>query len=325
MCLPSIISAADKDKIAAYAAKFREVSRSPFGADDEIGMLNLIDPKRSQELLARADVSRAFDLSVDLFMGMPSWVKAGDPPFQQWMTHTPSGTVLDDYPGVGPEQNQLVSYSGDAISMYTHTGTHIDTLNHFGYNKKIWNGFTEVDHLSSRHWIKCGADKLPPIISRAVLFDVAALHGVDVLPDNYGIGADDLENALRHQGTSFYPGDIAIIRTGRMRRWPDAAAYIDNSPGLNLDGATYLAQLGASMIGADNSALEQMPADDPENWQVVHTYLLAEAGVPIMELVDCEAISAEREFEFVFIGASLKIRGATGAPIRPLALPIASR
>ena len=324
MCVPSLITEADKEKIAAYAARFREVSLSPFGPNDEIGMLNLIDPKRSKEMLTRADASRVFDLSVDLFIGMPSWVKAGDQPFQQWMTHTPSGTLEDNYTGMGRDQNELVAYSGDAISMYTHTGTHIDTLNHFGYNKKIWNGFTEVEHLSSRHWVKCGADKIPPIVSRAVLFDVAALHGVDVLPDNYGIGAKDLKAALARQGTEFYPGDIAIIRTGRMRHWPDAQRYIDNSPGLNLEGATYLARLGASMIGADNSALEQMPANDPENWQVVHTYLLAEAGVPIMELVDCEAISAERIYEFAFIGASLKIRGATGAPLRPLALPFSS-
>ncbi|MGO3147889.1 MAG: cyclase family protein [Leucobacter sp.] len=325
MCIPSIISEADKDKIAAYAAEFREVSRSPFGPDDEIGMLNLIDPQRSKDMLTRADASRAIDLSVDLFIGMPSWVKAGDQSFQQWMTHTPTGTVQDDFTGKGREQNELVAYSGDAISMYTHTGTHIDTLNHFGYNKKIWNGFTEVDHLSSRHWIKCGADKIPPIISRAVLFDVAALHGVDVLPDNYGIGAKDLHDALARQNTTFYPGDIAIVRTGRMQRWPDPQKYIDNSPGLNLEGATYLARLGASMIGADNSALEQMPANDPENWQVVHTYLLAEAGVPIMELVDCEALASEKMYEFAFIGASLKIRGATGAPIRPLALPFTAR
>lgn len=324
MCIPTLVTEADKLRIAAYANRFREASRSPFGADDEIGMLNLIDPARSKSMLQRADASRTVDLSVDMFMGMPSWVKAGDPAFQQWMTHTPNGTIHDNLTGAGPEQNALVSYSGDAISMYTHTGTHIDTLNHFGYRGRIWNGFNEVEHLSSRHWIKCGADKIPPIIARAVMFDVAALHGVDVLPDNYGIGAGDLENALKRQNTTFSPGDIAIVRTGRMRNWPDVNAYIDNSPGLNLEGATYLARLGASLIGGDNSALEQMPADDPENWQVVHTYLLAEAGIPIMELVDCEELSRQGMYDFAFIGASLKIRGATGAPLRPLALPFTS-
>ncbi|MGI8305991.1 cyclase family protein [Saccharopolyspora hattusasensis] len=285
-------------------------------------MLNLLSPESAREVIRRADGGAAIDLSVDMFVGMPSWVKAGDPAFQQWMTHTPKGTILDDLTGAGDVQNRLVSYSGDAVSMYTHTGTHIDTLNHFGYHGEIWNGFSAAQHLSSRHWTKCGADKIPPLIGRGVLFDVAGLHGLDVLPANYGIGADDLRAALKRQGTTFLPGDIALVRTGRMTQWPDPARYIDNSPGLNLEGARFLARAGAALIGGDNSALEQMPADDPENWQVVHTYLLGEAGVPIMELVDCERLAAESIHEFAFIGAGLKIRGATGAPMRPIAMPL---
>lgn len=322
MCGPEFITEETRRKIAAHAATFRQVTRSPFGPDDEIGMLNLLSPAAARDVVSRSDAGAAMDLSVDMFMGMPSWVKAGDPAFQQWMTHTPSGTVLDDLTGAGRDQNELVAYSGDAVSMYTHTGTHIDTLNHFGYRGEIWNGFTASQHLSSRHWTKCGADKIPPIIGRGVLFDVAGLHGVDMLPDNYGINADDLRACLRRQGVEFRVGDIALVRTGRMTQWPDAARYIDNSPGLNLDGATYLAQLGASVIGGDNSALEQMPAQDPENWQVVHTYLLGEAGVPIMELVDCEELAGHEIHEFAFVAAGLKIRGATGAPMRPLAMPL---
>ncbi|RJQ76717.1 cyclase family protein [Amycolatopsis panacis] len=322
MCGPELITEATRHKIAAYAAEFRKVSRSPFGSGDEIGMLNLLSADKAREVVRRADGGAAIDLSVDLFMGMPSWVKAGDPPFQQWMTHTPDGTLLDNLTGAGDTQNRLVSYSGDAVSMYTHTGTHIDTLNHFGYHGEIWNGFSAAQHLSSRHWTRCGADKIPPIIGRGVLFDVAGLHGVDMLPDNYGIGAEDLRDALKKQGTTFSPGDIALVRTGRMTQWPDPVRYIDNSPGLNLSGARFLAEAGAAVIAGDNSALEQMPARDPENWQVVHTYLLGEAGVPIMELVDCEQLAAESLYEFAFLGAGLKIRGATGAPMRPLAMPL---
>lgn len=324
MCGPALISEATRNKIAAYCAEFREVTRSPFGPDDEIGMLNLLTPEASREVLHRADGGSVIDLSVDYFVGMPSWTKAGDPNFQQWMTHTPAGTVLDDITGVGREQNELVSYSGDAISMYTHCGTHIDTLNHFGYNGQIWNGFSAQEHISSRHWTKCGADKIPPIIARGVLFDIAALHDTDVLPDNYGIGADDLREAMQRQHVEFRPGDVALVRTGRMRAWPEIDAYIDNSPGLNLEGARFLARLGASVIGGDTLALEQMPGADEENWQVVHTYLLGEAGVPIMEVVDCEQISAEQLYEFAFVAASMKLRGATGAPMRPLAMPLRS-
>ena len=106
---------------------------------------------------------------------------------------------------------------------------YVDALNHIGYGGTIFNGFTEAEHLGSRHWHRAGADRHPPVITRGVLLDVAALHGVDELPPSHAIGPADLE------------------------------------------------ELGA-------------------------------AGV----------------HEFAFIGACLKIRGATGSPIRPLALPLRS-
>jgi kynurenine formamidase len=143
-----------------------------------------------------------------------------------------------------------------------------------------------------------------------------------VLPLSYGIGPDDLEGCLKHQRTELRPGDVVMVRTGRMRAWPDPAAYINDAPGLNRAGAEYLAKGGAVTIGGDTLALEQVPSTDPENWQVVHTYLLAEAGVPIMEVVDLEALAAEKVFEFCFFGACLKLRGATGSPMRPVALPL---
>src|SRR5207247_372807 len=105
--------------------------------------------------------------------GMPSWQGAGDPHYQFWMTHTPNGTIVSDPMRAGSEMNGHVSYSGSAISMYTHTGTHIDALNHFGLDGKIWNGFTAKEHLGDRGWTVAGAEKLPPIIARGVLIDMA--------------------------------------------------------------------------------------------------------------------------------------------------------
>lgn len=324
MCGPSIVTEADKNRIAAYSAAYRQVSKSPFGPEDEIGMLNLMSPESMREVMRNADAGKVFDLGVDYFLGMPSWIAAGDPPYQIWMSHTPKGTVSDDPLRLGREHNELVGYSGDCVQMYTHCGTHFDTLNHFGYHGKIWNGFSADEHLGSRHWMVAGADKQPPIIARAVLFDIAGLHGVDVLPDSYGIGAADLQAAMQRQGVEFRVGDVAMIRTGRMSVWPDADKYMPNEPGLNREGAEFLARSGAILIGGDNLALEQLPTAEPDNWQVVHTFLLAEAGIPVMEVVDLEALAGEGISEFAFIGACLRLRGATAAPMRPLAMPLTS-
>jgi kynurenine formamidase len=208
--------------------------------------------------------------------------------------------------------------------MYTHTGTHIDALNHFGYHGTIFNGYTAHEHLGSRAWRKAGAEKHPPIIARGIMLDIAALIGVDVLPPSYGIGEADLRGALKHQGTQLMPGDVVIVRTGRMRLWPDRATYLPNPPGLNREGAEFLTKAGAIMIGADNHSLEQAPSADPENWQVVHTYLLAEAGVPILEIAYLEDLAEDRVYEFAFMGACIRFRGATGSPMRPIAMPLRS-
>ncbi|MBV9218188.1 MAG: cyclase family protein [Methylobacteriaceae bacterium] len=322
MCTAYLVDEATKQRIAAYGAKFRQVSASPFGKDDQIGMLNLIDASTRQAILSRADAGKVFDLAVDHFIGMPGWIAANDPAFQIWMTHTPRGEELADVMKVGFDHNKLVSYSGDAISMYTHCGTHVDSLNHFGYNGKVFNNFTSEDHLGSRHWTVNGADKHPPVIARGILLDVAGLHGLDMMPPSHGIGPEDLEGCLRHQKTELRCGDVVMVRTGRMRAWPDPAAYMTNPPGLTRAGAEFLAKGGAIIIGADNHCVEQSPSADPQNWQVVHTYLLAEAGIPMMEIVNLEELAEEKVYEYAFLGACIKLRGATGSPMRPIAMPL---
>ncbi len=314
MCVPP--------PIAARTAQPGSPSSSPFGPDDEIGMLNLITAESRRRVLEAADPARVFDLSVDYFVGMPSWTANGDMSFQIWLNHTPAGTLIDDSPGVGRAINERVGYSGDSIAMYTHTGTHIDSLCHWGYGGTIWNGFTEAEHLGSRHWTVAGTDKQPPIVARGILLDVAGLHEVDDLPDSHPIGRADLEAACTRQNVEVQPGDVVLVRTGRMNRWPDVSEYLAPAPGVNLEGAAFLAEAGAIVIGADNVALEMIPPETTDHWSPVHTYLLAECGVAILELAWLEELAAAKVYEFAFVGACMRIRGATGAPIRPLALPL---
>jgi kynurenine formamidase len=323
MCEVCYVDEAMKHKIIAYNAEFHKVTKSPYGADDEIGMLHLIDAQSRSAILARADASKVFDLSVDHFIGMPGWFGAGDQPYQIWMTHTPNGEVVGNSMGVDLKANQLVAYSGDSISMYTHCGTHIDTFNHFGYDGEIFNGFSADKHLGSRVWDRCGAEKLPPIFARGVLLDVAGLHGVPTLPPSHAIGEADLKGCLAKQQLKLRPGDVVLIHTGQMKLWP-SMAFVANTPGLNREGAEFLAKHGAIMIGADNLTLEQTPTQGGLNFFPVHTYLLAEAGIPILEMAQLDELVEERVYEFAFFGACIKLRGATGAPMRPVAMPLAA-
>ena len=300
-----------------------EVGRSPWGSDDQVGRLNLMTDASRLAILSRVASGRVYDLSVEYFVGMPSWHAIGDPRYQFWLTHTPRGTAVDDPLGVGQAANAHVSYTGDAVSMYTHMGTHIDALNHFGLNGRIWNGFAADQHLGDKGWRKAGAETIPPIIARGVLIDVAAAKGLEELPPSYRISAEDLRQALKRQRTELRPGDVVLIRTGRMRQLVDADAYMAEPPGLSIAAARLLIEEGGAIsVGADNLSFETFPPEVEGNWIPVHTYLLAQQGVTIMEVVDLQALARDRVYEFAFIGASLKFRGASGAPMRPLAIPV---
>lgn len=299
------------------------VGISPWGPDDEIGRLNLMTAKSQSTILSRISGGTVYDLSVEYFIGMPSWRAAGDPHYRIWMTHTPHGTVTDDPLSVGVNMNEHVSYTGAAISMYTHMGTHIDALNHFGLNDEIWNGFSASQYLGDRGWKRAGAENIPPIIARGVLIDVAAAKGLEMLPDGYRITPQDLIETLGKQNTILREGDVVLIRTGRMKLYDNTDAFMANPPGMGIDAARFLVEKnGAMIVGADNLSFEAFPSEVEDNYVPLHTYLLAQKGAPIMELVFLDELSKDRVYEFAFIGGSLKLRGSDAAPMRPIAISL---
>jgi kynurenine formamidase len=302
-----------------------KVSASPWGPDDEIGRLNWITPETNAAILDHLDGAHLFDLNVEYFVGMPSWVAAGDPPYGICMTHTPQGSIHDNLSGVGASAHERYSYCGDSVHFYTHCGTHVDTLNHLGHHGMFWNGWTADKDLGSRIWMKGGLEKYPPIIARGVLLDVAGMHGVDCLPEGYGITPQDLQDCVSKQGVELRKKDVVLVRTGRMTVWPDFDGYLLKPPGINLPAAKWLCEeAGAMCIAGDSIGLEVMPWDEEDAFLPVHAYMFATAGAQIIEVVDMEEIAAEKQYEFAFLGFPMKLRGATGAPMPSYAVPIRS-
>ena len=304
------------------AQRSEEAGISPWGPDDEIGTLNMMTEQSKAEILRRIRNGKTYDLSVEYFVGMPSFHILGDPPYQYWLTHTPRGTVVGNPNGLGNDMNEKVSYTGDAISMYTHMGTHIDALNHFGLNGKIWNGYSADQHLGDKGWKKTGAEVIPPIIARGVLIDVLMSKGLEQLPPNYRINKDDLQKALASEKISLRKGDVVLIRTGQARHFKNAGKFLDQYAGINLEAVRWLIEdQQVMLLGADNLSFEAFPPERTDNWVPVHTYLLAEKGVMFIEQMDLEELAKDKVYEFAFISASLKLRGASAAPMRPIAIP----
>lgn len=318
-----LIAALTLGLAVASTSTHAQVGTSPWGPDDEIGRLNLMTSSSQAAVLSRLAGGKTYDLSVEYFIGMPSWQAAGDPHYRLWMTHTPRGNAVADPLGLGSVINEHVSYTGAAISMYTHMGTHIDALVHFGLDGKVWNGFSADKHLGDRGWTRGGAENIPPIVARGVMIDVAGSKGLAMLPDNYRITRGDLIEALAWQNTVLAEGDVVLIRTGRMQRYADAAAYMANPPGLGMAAARFLVEeAGAMIVGADNLSFEAFPSEVEGNYVPLHTYLLAQTGTPIIELAYLEELSRDQIYEFAFFGGSLKLRGSDAAPLRPIAIPL---
>jgi kynurenine formamidase len=295
-----------------------KVSKSPWGPDDQIGRLNMMTPASQAAVLARVDGSQVFDLAVDYFLGMPSWTAAEDPKYDIWMTHTPQGTVNDNLSSAGRAANEAYSYAGSAITMYSHTGTHLSGLNHIGHHGRFWNGWTAEAQLGSRAWTVGG--NFPPIVARAVLLDVAGSKGVESLPDSYAITVGDLRDALARAACELGEDDIALVRTGRMSRWPDRERFLNAPPGLGLDSAKFLCEeLGCMCVGVDAGG-EALPPDSPDSFLPVHAYLFATAGTPLFENLWLEEVARVRLYEFAFLAFPLKLLGSTGLPTRPVGI-----
>jgi kynurenine formamidase len=158
---------------------------------------------------------------------------------------------------------------------------------------------------------------MPPVITRGVLIDVAKTKGVSVLPDGYVITAHDIEDTLMHQNTVMGPNTAVLVRTGFYQHLRNSnPVYRDCIAGLGLEAAKLLLERGMILAGADNMTIEALPPYD----HPVHRFLLVHNGVTHLENLYLEALSAKQVYEFLLIVTPLRLVGATGSWVTPLAI-----
>jgi len=156
------------------------------------------------------------------------------------------------------------------------------------------------------------------VVCRGVLLDLLGQSAR--LEAGRAITASDLQRALREVGTELHPGDAALIRTGWLARFDERdLTWYEGEPGIDLDAARWLADQGVVLVGADNFAVEVVPAASGEPLPV-HLALLQERGVYLLELVDLEPLARAAVSTFTFILAPLRITGGVASPVNPLAI-----
>ena len=198
-----------------------------------------------------------------------------------------------------------------------HSGTHIDALSHQAENLTLHGG-VHVDEgvQTSVGFRKLGIETMAPLVTRGVLLDVA---GDRRLEPDYAITAEDLDRASRVEIRS---GDAVLVRTGFGALWSKPDEYL-HAAGVSAAGSRWLIEREVAAVGADNIAFDLMSGvPDPELKVTLpgHVLLLVRAGIPIIENLNLEELAAAKVYEFLFVCLPLKMRGATGSPVRPIAI-----
>lgn len=258
------------------------------------------------------------------FTGMPLF--PGHPPFQVLNYRTPRGIRVSGATPWGPVNDAGLGYMAEYLMASSHSGAHIDALAHMtvGEDMHWYGGGNPDEHLSDSGPTFGDASTMPPFFTRGVLVDVAGHRGVEALPAGDPVGVDEVRQILADEGVAVEPWDVVLFRTGYLGMWPDAerlAAHRTAGPDISV--ARWLLERGVVAAGSDTETFEVQPAPDlgPEgNPQPVHTALLIENGVYILEGVDTEELARRKVYEFCFVALPLKIRGATGSMVDPVAI-----
>lgn len=290
---------------------------SRWGAGDQIGAGNLLTVERRLAALRSVQSGRIYDLSHEIGANAPYLLPNQTPYLLSiWASFRDSikrrrATGATNDAGTNLER----------VEMTMHVGTHIDALGHFSIGDRLYNGNSAAEVVTDWGLDRLGIEHAPPMIARGVLLDVAGLDGGQFLEPGRTVSPDDLQRAADAAGVVVKAGDIVLIRTGWGRFFGiDNTRYVAGEPGIDVAAAHWLTSRDVVAIGCDNMAVEVLPNPDRSLMMPVHQHVLAEAGVYLIENLALEELAAERVYSFCFILLATKYKGATGCPVRPVAL-----
>jgi kynurenine formamidase len=255
---------------------------------------------------------QVFDLATELASGMPVGSTESFGGFRVTPYRTPACLAR-------PHDPPAADYSTELVQGTPHLGSHIDAPAHVQAYGRVFGGQRAADVYDDFGWRANGVETVPPVITRGVVLDVPALLGVPRLPDLFEITVEHVQACLERQRIAIGAGDAVLVRTGKMADYHgDGSAYFGSGPGVGVDAALWLYERGMAILGSDTSATEPFPFPDPEH--TVHRAMLIERGVYLVEILRLDELAEAQAYEFLFVCLPLKIRGATGSWVRPVAV-----
>jgi kynurenine formamidase len=281
---------------------------SKWGAGDERGSANHMKPASVLKATKLIRSGEVIELGHVLNASMPFFGT------RRFDVHTKRTFMNDPSNRRGSNEEVLISEIGQV-------GTQFDGFAHQSHEDSLYNCF-KISQIGTRGgFTKLGIEKVGMLMTRGVMIDVAALKGVDMLPDAYEITVQDLQQALQKQNLTLQPGDAVVIHTGWGKLWgKDNARYVKSCPGIGIAAAEWLAKQDPMLVGADNWPVEVAPNPDKTISLPVHQIMLVVHGIHLLENLRLEELAAKRVHEFAFVMQPLKMQGFSGSTVAPVAV-----
>ncbi len=310
---------AERPKAEMSAAEFRELFESVsnwgrWGVEDERGALNLLTADR---IAAAAGLVRSGE-TVTLSRPLNTESEPDNPePADHRMTmlgdqDIGSGTLrfMKDYVGV--------DYHNDSHS-------HIDALCHVAWQGALYNGRPSDSVTADGASVETIDVLKDGLVGRGVLLDMPRVRGVKWLEPGEHVFPDDLVEAERSQNVSVGPGDVLLVRTGHARRLEELGPWetAKSKAGLHPSCAHFLAERDVAALGSDGNS-DTAPSTTEGVDFPIHALALNAMGIHLLDYLyfgDLVAACERSErWEFLFVGAPLRIAGGTGSPLNPIAI-----
>lgn len=282
---------------------------SRYGADDRLGAANNLSPEAALTAASLVKTGQVYSLGIDTEEGAPAY---GGRTYD--INIIASGADV----AVGSD---MVTSNDERVTTSFGIGSQIDGLGHLGIGNQYYNGLTAADIVRDNGLAELGTHTIPPIVTRGVLLDMTRHFGVDMVPEGTAFNRAEIDAAASAQGIQMQRGDVVLFHTGWLQLLGvDNERYISSQPGLGVEGAEYLAELGVVAIGADTPALEVIPFENPQRVFAVHQTLLAKQGVYILESMNTAELAADNVQAFMFVLGQPKFKGAVQVVVNPIAI-----
>jgi kynurenine formamidase len=292
-----------------------------WGPEDQAGASNRITPEKVLSALKLATTGKMYELGQIYEQTMPFF---GSRSFSLATVKLSGGAALGS--------NRLVANEEFVAAQIGQVGTQLDGLGHIGQEvtmqggateQVFYNGFTAKEMDAPNGLQKLGIEHIKPIVTRGILIDIAGYKNVPLLPNSYEVTVADVEGALARQGLSvadITPGDAVLFRYGWSSLWTDPAASGMNPPGIGIAVAQWVAERKVTLIGSDSFGSEVLPSTPADAAFPVHQELMMKNGILNLENTRLDELATDRAYQFLLIVTPLQLKGASGSPVRPIAI-----